>query len=280
MQTSFSTITLLSFYPWLDNWLLQRGQAYTNTVSRLYYQADPQIPGYVTYAAPFKSFVWDSGVSGAQIISSVSGSLGTINRGQSGMIVDFINGRVIFPSAVGTTALISGSYAFKDFNLYFANQTQERMVFANKYYLNSRFNRPITGMPPAYDIVTPCIFISNVHTDNQNWSFGGMYNTRMNITLNVLAENMSQLEGAMSLLTDAKNVCFPQLNTNTWPINNFGDYKSGYNYVGIQSQYGTASNLYTITDVRATKVGDYAKIDESIFLGLIDIVIEKPRLLR
>lgn len=44
---SFGTVTLLSFYEWLDNWLLQRGQAYTNNTSRFYYQPDPTLTGYV-----------------------------------------------------------------------------------------------------------------------------------------------------------------------------------------------------------------------------------------
>jgi len=277
-NTSFSTITLLSFSQWLDNWLLANGQAYTNTVSRFYHQADTSLPAStVAYASPFKSFVWDSGVSGANILESISGSNGVISRGQSGMMVDFVNGRVLLDSAVGTAATISGSYAFKDFNLYFANQSQERMVFSNKYYLNSRFARPVTGIPPAYDMVTPCIFISNVAEENEPMGFGGLYNTKTHITLNIMAETIPQLQGAMSLITTAEQVNFPQLNTNVWPLNSYGDYKSGYNYQTILGQYGQGNNLYTITDISASTFGDGVKIDESVFCGIVEMVVERQR---
>lgn len=281
MQTTFSTITLLSFYQWLDNKILQDGQAYTNTTSRFYYKPDERLgANFVAYHAPFKSFVWDSGVSGASIITSISGNFGSLSRGQSGMMVDYENGRVIMPASFGTDKIISGSYAFKDFNVYFANQSQEVMVFTNKYYLNSRFNRQVTQTPPAYDMVSPAIFISNTYSENKNFALGGLYNTSSTITLTVMAENLNQLEGVLSIMTDSKDENFPQLNKNTWPLNFYGDFKSGYNYETILNQYGDPSNLYMISDVKATKVNDNVKINESMFIGLVDLTVEKIRKIR
>lgn len=282
MNTSFSTVTLLSFAQFADNWLLQRGQAYINTTSQLYYQPDTSLPSsLVAYAAPFKSFVWDSGVSGATILNSVSGDI-NLSRGQSGMMVDFVNGRVLLPAAVGTNAVISGSYAFKELNVYFANQSAERMVFSDKYYLNSRFGNSPTGLPPVGAMVTPCVFVTDAHTENDPWAFGGTYCTKPGVTLNILAENMTQLEGAMSLLGEMKQTYFPQVPTSGWPLNYYGDYKSGqgYNYMTTTQQYGTTNNLYYVSDVRASKVADYAKVDEAIFLGIVDLTLEYVRMLR
>lgn len=278
MNTQYSQLATVSFYQWLDNYILQRGHAFTNYTSQFYYQPTPvPPPGMVAYASPFKSFVWDSGVSGANILESVSGSAGTIHRGQSGMKVDFLNGRVLLNSAVGTNATISGSYSFKDLNVYFANDTQEKMVFTNKYYLNSRFGNLVTGIPPANAMVTPCIFVSNVNSQNENWAFGGLYNTKINMSLNVLAETQTQLNGVLSLLTDAKDIVFPLLPESAWPLNSYGDYKSGYNYVAMQNQYGAGNNTLFIDEVRTAKVSDYALIDQSIFLGLVDVTISKAR---
>ncbi len=282
MQPQFSTTTLMSFHLWFDNYITQKGQAYTNTSSRLYYQPDSTLPQYAAYASPFRSWVCDSGVSGALIPSQISGSLGLggtgfVNRGQSGMIIDFENGRVLFPAAVGPNAIISGSYAFKDLNVYKANETSETMVFTNKYYLNSRFARPITGIPPPREMVTPCVFISDASSTNDGFALGGAYNTTMHLTLNVLAENLTQLEGVNSMMTDAVDLCFPLLPFSAWPLGFLGDYKSGYNYQAYKQQYGGTSNLYSITEVRASKVGDGVKIDESIFLGIVDVTITKVR---
>jgi hypothetical protein len=286
MKPQFTTTTLLSVASWLDNIILQNGQAYTNYTSQFVYQPDQRLgPGFVAFQAPFKEFVWDSGVSGATVFNTVSGVLNgqpfVASRGTSGMMTDFVNGRVIFPVASGfnSSMIISGSYAFKDFNVYFANQSQEQIVFTNKYYLNSRFAN--TGLPPAYDMVTPCIFITNANERNDNWAMGGIYNTVYTISLNILAENMSQLEGAMSILADQKNGYMPQIPVAAWPLNFYGDYQgSGWNYQKAISQYGSPGNLYFISNVRGTKVSDYVKIDEALFLGIVDITLEWVRNLR
>lgn len=360
---------MLSMHLWMDNWIEQKTQSFINTASQFYYQTDPSLgTGYMAFAAPFRSFVYDSGVNGAIIFNSISGyffnalpytssgsgnlysgvvfpqidatgggylplelDFGTgayvslvsgygvqsgnrifftdsiaqtgvvrvsgsgdgtyydipftidgtpivISRGQFGMVTDFVNGRAIFPSnVISTNALLSGNYAFKGINVYLPNQWENRITFTNKYYLNSRFNRPITGIPPPYNYVSPCVFLSDVDVQNQNWAFGGVYNTTFTVTVNVLAENLSQLEGVMSTLVDAKYATFPQLNTNVWPLGPLGDYKSGYNYQTLLAQYGSPGNLYTITDVRASKLSDAVKTDESLFLGIVDLTVEKPR---
>jgi hypothetical protein len=278
MKTTFGITALTSTHQWLDNYIQNNGQAYINTTSQLFYQADPSLnPAYVAYAAPFKSFVWDSGVAGATIIDRVSGSFGTIVNGQSGMMIDYENARVLFPVSFGKNKVVSGSYAFKELNVYKSNETQEQIVFSNKYYLNSRFARPISGLPPPNAMVTPCVFLTNSYTKNDPFALGGIYNTQKTISLVVMAENSNQLEGMVSLLTDAKDTCFPALETNVWPLNAMGGLKSGYNYETVKSQYGQPGNLFTITEVEAGKVSDYTKIDQSIFLALIDLTVEKVR---
>ncbi len=165
-----SKLVQLSVMQYVDNRITQVGSGFINTSSRLYYQPDDRLgAGFVTYASPFRSWVWDSGVSGATIGGQISGNIslggtGALNAGQSGMMVDYVNGRVIFPAAVGKGAIISGAYAIKEMNVYAANESLERMVFENKYYLNSRFARPITGIPPPYSLVTPCIFVTNTRS--------------------------------------------------------------------------------------------------------------------
>lgn len=280
MQPQFSQITVVSFIPFLDNMLLQKGQAFTNYTSQLFYQPDPQLgPGLVAYASPFKQWVFDSGVSGASIYDTVQTSIGPISRGQSGMMIDYNNGRVIFNSAVGTNLTVSGTYAFKDLNVYVPNQTQERTIFSNHYYLNSRFNNQATGAVPAYSFVTPAIFVTDANENNPPWALGGLYNTTFTISLNVLAENQTQLKGALSLIADLKDTAFPQLPISAWPLNEYGDYKggSGYNYQTIIAQYGNPGNLYMIDNVKTTVVSDYAKIDEAMWLGIADCTVRRVR---
>jgi hypothetical protein len=281
MNYSFSETTLNSFYQWLDHRIVTQGQAFYTNTSQYRYQADSTLGvGYVAYAAPIKSFVWDSGIAGATVATTVTGSFGVLSRGQSGMMMDYVNGRVILPASFGTNATISGSYSFKEMNVYYANQSQERMVFTNKYYLNSRFNRTTaSNTPPPYAMVTPCVFISAVTAENEAWAFGGVYNTVFNVTVNVLAENLSQLEGVLSIMEDSKKGYFPQLDPAAWPLNSYGDFKNGtgYSYDALVAQNGQPGNLYTIEEVKTSKVGDGIKINQSVFLGIADFKLVKPR---
>ncbi len=283
MNQSFSATTLNSFYLWLDHLLLANGQAYRAASSQYLYQPDSTLgTGYVAYSSPFKSFVWDSGV-GVPVATTISGSFGVLSQGQSGMMMDYMNGRVILPSSFGTNATISGSYTFKELNLYYANQTQERTVFTDKYYLNSRFARtPARNTPPPYAMVTPCIFITSSVVENESYAFGGIYQTKFHITLNVMAENMGQLEGTLSLLEDSIKSYFPQVEPSDWPLDSFGTFKNGtgYSYDALVALRGAPGNLYEIDSVKTSKVGDGIKIDESIFLGLVDLEIVRARALR
>lgn len=242
------------------------------------------MPGYNPYAAPFRTMVWDSGVSGASIFNSVSGypfgttgSFAEISRGQSGMMVDYMNGRVLFPSStIGPNAIISGSYAFKDFNVYFANQGADRMVFSDKYYLNSRFGNPATGVPPANAMVTPCIFVSAPQMVKPVLGFGGQHLARVSVAVNVLAETQGQLENALSLLAASRDLVFPQLPASEWPLGPYGDIKSGYNYVATKAQYSD-SPFYSIVSAKSTKVSDSVQADQSIFMGQTTLTLEIPR---
>lgn len=209
---------------------------------------------------------------------TIDGQPVVINRGQFGMVTDFINGRAIFPSnAISTNVIFSGSYAFKDYNIYFANQWANPVVFTNKYYLNSRFNRPITGIPPPGDMVTPAIFVSPDGYRNDDFALGGLYSTKIDITLNIYTESLSQLAGIMSFMSDAKDLAFPQLDSTYWPLNSFGDYKSGYNYSTLFQQFNTPSNLFSITNVQCSKLSDAVKVDDDIFMGVVHVTTQRVR---
>jgi exoribonuclease R len=95
----------------------------------------------------------------------------------------------------------------------------------------------------------------------------------------VLAETQPQLENALSLLAASVDLTFPQLPTSAWPLDSMGDYKSGYNYVQVKSDYEDKP-FYTITDVRTHKFSDAVQVDEAIFVGEAQLTIDIPRYIR
>lgn len=269
-----------SFFFWAQNALLNEAQAYINYSSKLYYQPDQRLgSSYVTYSAPFKQWVYDQGVQGAFVCSGVSGSV-NLNQNQSGLRVDYDNGRVILPASFGTGLNISGSYAFKEFNFYLSNETEEEILTTNKFYLNSRFNQNPTGKLPPYSIVTPAIFINTLASSNKGFALGGEKQTNTRLSVIVMAETAAQINGVISFFNDKCHKFIPYHSFD--PIGPWGDIKtgefpSGYNYNQIKSQYGVPGNFLYIESVRGSKLSDSFKGNERNFVGLIDFELSKER---
>lgn len=277
MLPQFSNNTLFSVYLWAENSVLNQTQAYINNTSKLYYMPDPRFPNKVCYSSPFKQWVYDSGVNGANIPISVSGSFGTINKGESGMMVDFDNGRVLFNSSVSKNLNISGSYAIKELNFYLSNETEEDIIICNKYYFNPRYKSlPISGISP-HAVTTPAIFIVQNGASSEAFALGGTMNSKINISLVIMAESSYQLQALFSHFVDKKHKYIPKLDLSIDPINEYGDLKSGYNYNKLIEPYNKPGNLYFIENVYTSVVSDEVKTNGKLYLGEIDLELSYIR---
>ena len=83
-------------------------------------------------------------------------------------------------------------------------------------------------------------------------------------------------------MEDSAKSYFPQVEPSDWPLNNYGTFKNGtgYSYDSLLALRGAPGNLYEIVSVKTSKVGDGIEIDESIFLGLVEMQIQRARALR
>lgn len=270
-----------SFLFWIENSLLNDGQAFFNKTSKLFYKQDNSLPNYVTYSSPFKQWAYDTSISGAQICSGISGSV-TLANNQSGMVVDYENGRIILPTSFGTGLNISGSYAVKEFNIYLTNETEAELITSSKFYLNSRYNQNATGAIPPYSIVTPAIFINALNTNTEGFALGGLKQTKIALSTVVLADTMDNLDATLSFLTDKSEKFFPLINKNLDPVADFGGvrtgiYPNGYSYSALKGQHDTPGNLFYIESVRGSKLSDRFKTSERSFVGIADFEITKER---
>lgn len=282
MIPQFNNNALASFFFWSENELLSKTLAYKNYTSRLYYMDDERLPNHVTYSSPFKQWNYNSAISGSNIASGISGSI-TLSNNQSGMQIDYDNGRVILPASFGKNLNISGSYSFKEINFYLADETEEKLLISNKAYLNSRFVKqiPSSGIAP-YDQVAPAIFVNLANNHTEGLALGGLKNSEINISMVVMVETMSQLDAVLGTFADSKEKYFPQLSVYDDPINEYGNiktgiYPNGYNYNDIIVQKGQPGNLFFIKDVWTSKISDRIQINEDIFAGVIDITISRIR---
>ena len=137
MKEQFQHKVTTSFFLWFDNFLLKKGEAYSNKTGQLYYYSDPRLDSdYVAYGSPYKQWVTDSSITGATIPTGVH--FGTDTSGRSdGIAFDFDNGRVLVEDSI-TGSTITGEFAVKDFSIYLTNDTEDDLIVENKYVVNSR----------------------------------------------------------------------------------------------------------------------------------------------
>ena len=104
MKAQYTNRVMSSFNLWFNHTLLEKGEAYQNTVSQ-FYPIKRVYNGIYTYATPYNQIVSDFSITGAQIPTGVYLNNIFITTGVSGLkAIDYENGRVHFttnyPSSV------------------------------------------------------------------------------------------------------------------------------------------------------------------------------------
>lgn len=269
---------LAAFFLFAEYKVQQQGVAYNNLTVRLFPTQDRTLPaGYQSYSSPLKGFVYNSGVSGAVIINSISGGgfSAPLTRA-SGIKIDYPNGRVLVPTSLGTNLVLTGTAACLEVNTYLPSEAEEYIITQGKYFVNPRFYSPLTasGAPPGI-YATPAIFINQIHAENDAYQFGGLVNSKSTITVTAICESNYQMNALFSIFRDLRYQYFPMLNTISDPLNQWGDVKggdgTGYNYLNYVASYGTPGNLVYIDNVRTSKVTDKVRLNPQQFVGIIDI---------
>lgn len=282
MLATYDNNLLASTYLWAENFYLSHTQAFNTITTPLYYTPDPALgTGYYGYSAPLKQWVYDSGISGTYIINSASGGAFTnypLTRA-SGIHVDYENGRVIVPSSFGTGLSLTGTYTYKQVNIYIAPDSEQQMLTQNKFFLNPRYRAPLSSGVPPYQFATPAIFLTPLTMNNEQFALGGLVDSKTSFTLTVFAETSYQLTALQSVFRDARYQYYPMLNTLNDPLDQWGDVKggTGYNYNTFVNQFGQPGNLVYIENVRTAKVSDRLQLNPRQFAGVIDLDVAYVR---
>ena len=279
MKEQFYHTATNSFLLWFDHLLLSKGEAFTNRTGKFYNYSDPRLGGgYSAFGSPFKQWVNDSSISGTSIPSGVFVN-GSFTPRSSNLRLDFTNGRVLTKN-IATSSTITGSFAVKDFNIYYTNETEDDLLINQQFKPNPRVYSPSEAYVSPYDPAVPAIFVSCSSMTNDPFAFGGMDSSTLSMNALVLADNPYQLEGVLSLFADAKNLNVPVITMSNHPSNEWGDLKSGtYSYNDWVSAHGDSANPLHIDDVTTSKLTDKAKksINTNLFVGFIDFELKSER---
>lgn len=267
-----------SFFLWFDNYLLRRGQAFSNKTGKFYHYEDDRLDSRLqTFGSPYKQWVTDSSIAGANVPTGVYVN-GVLKNRNDGVIFDFDNGRVL-SSGIASTANVTGTFAVKDFNLYFTNETEEDLLIDRKYVANPRVYSPPMNYIQPYDAVIPAIFLSSASIKNEPFAFGGQDTTKIIMKAVVLAENTYQLDGILSLFADSRNEVVANIPYSGYPITEYGDLKNGsYSYNTLKAQF-ESEPFFFINEVDTSKLSDKAakSLTNDLYIGFIDFELNQQR---
>ena len=276
MKATFQHSLVTSFMLWFDHYLLDRGEAFHNETGQFFNYTDSRVAApYRAFGSAYKQFVTDTSISGANVCSGAYVNSIWTPQGSS-FHVDYNNGRIL-AEGVASTASITGSFAVKDFNVYFVNEAEEDLIIERKYNPSSSFPTENTYATP-YDKTVPCVFINMESAQNQPFAFGGEDQTRSSVKAVILSDDVYKLDGILSIFSDSRNEVFDILPASTDPINEWGDLKSPpYSYTSLAAASGNGK--FYVDRVFASKLSDRAKEDlqTNLFVGFLDFDIYTHR---
>jgi hypothetical protein len=278
MKATYITNLMSSFYLWLDHEILTRGEAFINYSGKLYNSPDPNFPTNSVYSAPFRQWVYDSSVPNANIPSGVFVNGNYLNRGTSGLNMDFNKGRVILNSGINSNN-ITTSYSLKEYNIYYTDEREEKLLFEKAYNVTPKVTQ-VTGGLGYLDTPYPCIFIKHRMGENIPFAFGGEESTETMIRCIILASNSFSLDGLISILSDSARKVFPVFSSEDFPFNYFGDFKlsNNFNYSNLCKNQQSNSLVY-IDRVTVSKLDeiDNAKINKKCVAAIVDFELSDLR---
>ena len=278
MKEQFQHKLTTSFFLWFDNFLLNKGEAFSNKTGEFFYYDDPRIDSdYKAYGSPYKQWVTDSSITGATIPTGVYVG-GSFSGRNDTVVLDFENGRALL-GGNNTGLAVTGEFAVKDFNVYMTNDTEEDLVVENKYVVNSRLpSGPYTYIQP-YDDVVPAVFISSSDASNTPFALGGLQDTKVNMKAVILAEDTYQLDGVLSIFMDSIDECITPIPMTGYPITELGDLKdNSYNYTSVKDGYSGETKFY-INGVTTSKLTDRDRksLAHDLYIGFIDFDVQLYR---
>jgi hypothetical protein len=298
MKPQFQHEANTSFALWIDYYLTSKGEAFSNKEGELYYIPDERLPqypddpfGFVSYNSEYKQWVYNSDIEGAEIpegvhIDTGDGVYNFCARGESGLMLDFDNGRALISGAFFPENYdklkIKADFAVKDINIYLSTDTEENLIFQNKYNVNNRTTPDYgagTGLI-AYEQVAPAGFVSMERSVNQPFAFGGEDLTQLSYRMIFFTEDLYQLDGVLSLCTDANNLGICNVGYEAHPFNEYGDLKEGeYSYCEEVMGCNKHGPIMFVEDVSASKITDRLTrtTNPDLYLGFVDFTVSQAR---
>lgn len=268
-----------SVFLWLNNLLAQKGSGFYNAGSR-FYPVTNELANLYTYSSPYSQFISDSSISGASVPTGIYVNNNFVGTGTSGFFgYNYEKGKAYFTSALPASAIVSGSFSLKDFNISLTSVPEEQLLFETKLSLRPKTSTVITGQATD-ELSYPAIFIKSNGYKNEAFALGGTDLSKIDYSLVIFADSKYQVDAVESLLCDAKHTYMPLFDTSDMPYDSYGRCKSGnYNYqtVKINKPAGGSQSLWIESINKPTFnqmiYEDLKKINPEAFVSIIKLTV-------
>lgn len=279
MRTTYDHALVASFIAWFDYTLSTNGGAFFNTPTLLYPISTDYYSSRQVYSAPFKPWIYDNSISGANIPSGVYDASGNFLTRDSGIYFDFNEGWVV-STGNSLSAPLSGNVAVKEFDIFYTNEDEDYFLAQTKFIRKPRAGNQIanTGLA-ANERTFPCCSIKYDIGSNKDWAFGGTQNTVSEFRALVVADSTFLIDGILSVFRDTRLSNFSLLDPSALPLNSLGDYKGGVPFNYSSNISTDPENFIFISNVNCMKLSDSAgaKVGQKLFVAMIDFTVERPR---
>lgn len=282
MKIQYSHSLPGSIYLWVDK-TLNKNEAYYSKQTVQFEKYDSS-NGYTEYYSPYKNLKFNNDEGYAY--SGVYIGDNFVNFGQSGIIIDNEKGRAIVPdSLLSGDPTISGEFSYKEFGVYFSNETENDLLVNKNFYLIDQNTTYFDYLKrqDKYDYTYPSIFIGMDGNQNFPFALGGTKDTKTYTRLVVLAKDQYQLDGVLSVFSDQLHDCIRKIDFDDFPLGFSNSLKTGYypfNYDSFYANRANNTNLF-IEDIRSSKLKDNTIISKQsvpkFYVGFLDITLSNPR---
>lgn len=271
MKKTLSHQIVHSFKVYLDYMLLTELEAYQNKTVNLYKYTDPVYPNKSVYGSPYAQWVYNDAATGVSVPSGVSGS-SYLARGESGLIIDYRNGRILLNSGVNDT--FTANISVSEINTYVSTLPDEKLLAQTNFSIIPDLKPSNTYLPPR-QLVLPAVFIRLVSKDNDPAMFGGGEWSDFNLRLSCLMTDASKLIGLQDMFADFSRRIVPILDSST--LNAYNDLSDPtWDYEDILS---TTTSYFDIQEVKMRFIenDEFTEKNNSLHVGIVNI---KCRVLR
>lgn len=244
MNYTLGHSVLSSLKTYFDYRLIDDLAAYQNKTVTLENYKDPRFNSLYAYGTSYAQFVYHSGVAGTQVASGVYNP-SFIARGSNGLKIDYNNGRFLStqticssyvgnsctPTSCDCSVPITSTMSVREVNTYLTTSSDSAILNEGGLLSHPTNSQTQTGYIKPYQSVLSAAFFKLNETNNKPFSFGGTDWTYYQVRVVCAMNDSFKLMAVGDMTRDMKDRVFPVVQGQfSWPFNEYGDIKQGWDY--------------------------------------------------